>query len=145
MIRLHLISICHGGGEFHGNSLATGDLLETLDQESKSGSSEVLHSTVVEKLSKRKVSGRLGSRVDNTLPSLENAGVIDGDVVEVREHGNSLGMSASSNEPSRRLGHSEDPHARQPPEVSKGREYGLERCTHMMMVKTDWKAMGNRH
>ena len=57
----------------------------------------------MEKLAKSKVSFGLSCRVDDTLPGVENLGVVDRLIIESSENSNSLGVSTLSDEPSGRF------------------------------------------
>jgi len=89
-------------------------VVDLLDENTEASSSEVLNSAMVEQFAESEITFRLVRRVNNCFPSFEDLGVVDRLVIKCGKNGDSLSMSTSTNEPSRRFGQSPDPHAAKP-------------------------------
>jgi hypothetical protein len=60
----------------------------------------MLHPTVMEQFSQGEIASRLGCRINDTFPSLEDLGIVDGDIVQVGKDGDGFGMTAPTDQPS---------------------------------------------
>lgn len=89
----------------------TGNLLEHLSQDTDEGSSEVLLLAVLEQLLELEVTFSLGDRVYDTVPCLDDLGVIDGLVVQRSEHSEGFLMTTFAGQPTGRFGNAEYDHA----------------------------------
>jgi len=79
-------------------------VVDLLDENTEASSSEMLNSAMVEQFAESEITFRLICRVNNGFPGIEDLGVVNRLVIKGGKNSDSLSMSTSTNEPSRRFG-----------------------------------------